>query len=1136
MALQKQPVSINFSQGLNTKADPFQLPVGQFLALNNSVFTTAGRLTKRNGYQNLTPLPSDAGATTLTTLNDNLTATGPNLFALSADTDQWINKGSVQPVSLETQPLIRVSTSQTSPDTAIAPSGLTLLVYMDNSQGYYQITDSVTNQQIVSRIKLPNTGINPRAFVLGNYFIITFVGNVAAAPKLQYIYIPIVNPNNPSPAINFTTEAQMLDFNSGYDGVVFKNAFGNPTALYLAWEGSNGAVNVAFLTTALILSSSSQAATAAADLVSITVDVNLGYIWVTYWDSGTTNISAVPLIAATLIPGSPGIVVAGVVINELTSISVLNTSIFIYYQTTNTYASPYPGGPVSNQPVRSDFISEVFFNIAQVATGPEVVIRSAGIASKPFVGPNNLVYMLIAYGDNQQASSLDNSNQPSYFLMGVSSDFNGTHHGSLYMRLAYSNGGGYARSQVLPNVTELNDQFYIPYLNNDFLATTNSSTPSGTGPNKTTPLPAGTPSNAIYTQTGVNLSIFSINNSGQHSSEIASALHLTGGQLWEYDGVKPVEHSFQVWPENASFSIVGSGGALTNRTYNYVFTYEWTDNAGNLHRSAPSIPMSVIVPTGMAVTFTSTFMSGDKSLTVSSASGLVVGQIITDTTTPTNFAANTYITSIVGSVITISQPTEGDSASSGTAPDTITTLTTCINTLYVPTLRLTSKQPFFAPTNIAVTNPVRIVGYRWSAAQPVYYQFTSLTTPNLNDTTIDFISITDGQADTSILGNTILYTTGSVIENIAAPASIHSALFKSRLFLIDAEDRNLLWFSKQVISNTPVEMSDLLTLYVAPTSGAQGSTGPMTALSAMDDKLIIFKKDAIYYVTGQGPDNTGANNDFTDPIFVSSSVGTSNPNSIVLTPNGLMFQSDKGIWLLDRSLQTSYIGASVESFNSLQVMSAQVIPATTQVRFVLEDNTTLMYDYFYNQWGTHSNISAIFATLYQGQHTYLNSFGQIYQELPGTYVDGSEAVLMSLTTSWINIAGLQGFERFYFANLLGVYKSPFKLAVTLAYNYNPSATQSITVTPDNFTPAWGDEALWGSGGGWGADGGKEANVFSARLFPTTQKCQSFQVNIQEVYDPSFNVPAGEGLTLSGLALIVGMKRGFRTQSAKRSFG
>lgn len=1020
MALQKQPISINFSKGLETKVDPFQVPVGNFLALQNSIFTKAGRLTKRNGFSNIAKLPN-SNQTTLTTLNDNLIATGSNLYSFSQDTNQWLNKGTVQPVQLSTQSLIRSSTSQVSPDITITANGLVCLVYVDNGLAYYQISDSTTGEQIVSRQALPSTATSPRAFIVGPYFVITFLATVAGQPHLQFISIPTATPGSPSVATDFSTSVG--DLSSGYDGISLNNQ------LYLAWEGSGNTVKIAFLTSSLAISVVTTINSSNSDLMTISADVVSTRIFISYWDSGSMNgysaafdYSLNQVMAATQI-------ITSVSISEITSLSN-NRIQSIFYENINSYNS---GASTDPDTARTDFISKLTVTLPVAGTGvgtvsaTSVMLRSVGLASKAFVS-NGVMYMLVAYGYKNNGASGDNSNQPSYFLVDSI--------GNIYARLAYSNGGGYAASQVLPKVKVIGSTFYVPYLITDFLTTVN----------KNTNLPANTQVNSIYTQTGINLAIFSLDNSKQYSSEIAGALHLTGGQLWEYDSVKPVEHGFQVWPENIAATTSASGGLITANTYYYQFTYEWTDNQGQLHRSAPSIPIKVV-----------------------------------------------------------------------------TTGSTSTNTLYVPTDRLTYK---IAP------NPIRIVGYRWSVAQQTYYQFTSITSPYINDTTVDYITITDTLADSSILGTTLLYTTGGVVENIAAPASIASALFNNRLFLIDAEDRNLLWFSKQVIEAVPVEMSDLLTIFVAPTSGAQGSTGPMTALGAMDDKLIIFKKDAIYYINGSGPDNTGANSTFSDPVFITSSVGSANPSSIILMPNGIMFQSDKGIWLLGRDLSTNYIGAPVEQYNDNVVRSAQVIPGTNQVRFILDNNVTLMYDYFFSQWATHTNVLAISATLYQSEHTYLNSLGMVYQETSNMYLDGSSPVLMSLTTSWINIAGLQGYERFYFGFLLGTYFTPFKLDVYLAYNYNSSARQKIEVLPKDYAAVWGGEAQWGSGGPWGGS----TNVFRSRFFPEQGKCESFQVSIQEVYDPSLGQAAGQGLTLSGMNLIIGMKKGYRTSSAKNSFG
>lgn len=445
-------------------------------------------------------------------------------------------------------------------------------------------------------------------------------------------------------------------------------------------------------------------------------------------------------------------------------------------------------------------------------------------------------------------------------------------------------------------------------------------------------------------------------------------------------------------------------------------------------------------------------------------------------------------------------------------------------TLNIPTLRLTAKT--------GVNNPVRIVIYRWSVAQQTFYQITSITAPLLNDTTVDSVSYVDTLADSSILGNVILYTTGGVLENIGPPSFSSIALYKSRLMGLDSEDSNLIWYSKQVIEATPVEMTDLQTIYVAPTTSAQGNTGPNKCISAMDDKFIIFKPNAIYYLTGNGPDITGANNDFSDPTFITSTVGCSNQNSIVFIPQGLMFQSDKGIWLLGRDLSTNYIGYPVEKFNSTTVLAAVNVPGTNQVRFTMSNGTTLMYDYFFNQWGTFTNIPAISSTLFESKHTYLDAFGRVFQETPGLYLDGTSPVQMQFTTGWLNLTGLQGFQRAYFFYLLGTYISPHKLIVSVAYDYQESPQQTSVILPDNFNPPYGGDSVYGGGSPYGDNSAIE----QWRIFNQIGKCEAMQISVQEVFDPTFGTAAGAGLTLSGINFVYGAKKTYTTIKAARSVG
>lgn len=990
MALQKQNFHLDFAQGIDTKTDPWQLPPTRMLMRSNSVFDKGKQLKKRYGYEQLTTL-SDTTARNLATYQGNLVALGTSLQLYSNDSNQWLNQGAFQPMTISGMSIVRSSSSQSATDVAVAPNGLGLVVFLDtsNSTYFYQIFDSVTGGQTVSKTALPSTATGARAHVLGANFIITFFATVSATPRLQYIAIPIGNPTAPASAVNISSQVSANP--TGYDAYVYG------TQLYVAWNGSDGggAVRITYLDAQLNQHGTIVITGKTADLVSITVDSTSAtpVVWLSYWDTSDGNgysASFSQFLSASLASTK----ILNTVSNLLTLTSAAaGGSVTVFYQTQNNY---------SYASVRSDYVSKVSCTNAGAVSAISVVLRSVGLASKAFyVSSIGKICVGLSYGGTYQ---------PTYFFSDSS--------GNIVARLAYSNGGGYVATQVLSQVNLSGTQIQFGYLFKDQLVPVNKELVGSVG--------------GIYSTTGVNLGFIDFAGKAARS-ELGGSLNLSGGFLWMYDALKPVENNFHVWPEDLKVTTSALGGSITAQTYNYVATYEWTDGQGFLHRSAPSIAFSIV-----------------------------------------------------------------------------TTGATSTNTINVPTLRLTAK---------AAPNNVRLVIYRWSTSQQVFYQITSITSPQLNDPTTDSIAYTDTVADSSILGNVILYTTGGVVENIGPPASDILCIFKGRLFLVDAEDPNLLWYSKQVIEDVPVEMSDLFTLFVSPTIGAQGNTGPITALAAMDDKLIVFKQNAIYFISGNGPDNTGSNNDFSEPSFITSTVGCTDSDSIVFMPNGIMFQSDKGIWLLSRNLSTSYIGAEAEAYNSALVLSSLNVSGTNQLRFTLDSGVTLVYDYFYGQWGTFNNIPALSSVLFQNLHTYINSFGQVFQEKIGSYIDGSNPVLQSLQTAWINLAGVQGYMRFYYFYLLGQYLSPHKIQIQIAYDYNPSPSQTEIITPTNFNNVYGVDPFYGSTSVYGGN----SQVEWWRIFPEIKKCTAFQLTLTEIFDSSLGAAPGAGFTLSGLNLIIGGK-------------
>lgn len=1193
--LQKQATPLNFIRGIDTKTDKKQVEFGKFLDLQNSIFDVEGQLTKRNGFEMLKPLPvTDSTFLTtfngnLTAIGNELYAysEGTNTWSNKGSTQplDLHTLSLVKGATAQSQADIArapnglvcvVYTDQVPSMGGLVPTPK------------YAVLDSSTGQNIVPPTNLavsPAVGLaSPKVFLLGNYFLVVFSASVTGSPRLQYIAISIADPTIVSAPVNLSTTYEPND-RVAWDGVVANNN------LYIVYNGSDpgGAIRYTGLNSTLIQQTTVVIPGHLASTVTVCADTStpIPTMYAAFHDNTATtgsgwafgfNPQLQQVMAPQQIIGTDQYTLANL------ASAVTNNMLHIYYEVLNTYNFPEfnltdyvervsidltstaslinqsitytsvdpgaigsqitieltnPGAPSSPLSIsvidraievslatngssvitttRAQLVAALQANSSVTAlisiagsgatlvtaVGPlnlemdlspqSVVVRSVGLASKLFVW-GGMIHFLSAYQSAYQSS---------YFL--INED------GEVVSKLAYSNGQGYSHTGI-PSAVVDGDDIYIPYIYKTRIQPVNKNVFS----------PELQSSPGIYSQTGVNLATFTFGVHDVVPVEIGNDLNLTGGFVWSYDGVEPVEAGFHLFPDDVWGDTGGDYGAMAPQKYFYVAVYEWGDNQGNIFRSAPSIPVEVDLSNYVqTVTFDAEFTSFDTVLEVSDTTNLYVGQILTDTTTPGNFAAGTYIVSIntADSEITINTPTLGSSA--GSPGDSIETETALDVQLYVPTLRLTYK----------IDNPVRITIYRWSEAQQTYYMVTSITDPTLNNTNVDEVVFTDKQADSSILGNSILYTTGGVVENIAAPASPIMTVLKNRLFILNAENRNEWWYSKPILPGEPVEMSDLFTVFVNPTLTGQGSTGVCTAGAGMDDKIIFFKRNAIYYMTGNGPDAVGNNNDYSEPVAVNSTVGCTNQRSIVFIPQGLMFQSDKGIWLLGRDLSTKYIGAPVEGYNNETVLSAINIPGTNQVRFTMSGGKTLMYDYYYDQWGTFTNIPALASTLYQDLHTFVNSRGELFQETPGKYVDGSAPVLMSFTTNWVKLTGLQGYQRFYYFYMLGTYLSQHRLSMEIAYDYNNTPLQQEIITPDNVSSNWGDEALWGSSETWGGSD----NVEQWRIHAIKQTCQAFKIHCRELINTDDISPNNKaGLTVSGLNMIIGVKKSRPNIPAKHS--
>ena len=103
-------------------------------------------------------------------------------------------------------------------------------------------------------------------------------------------------------------------------------------------------------------------------------------------------------------------------------------------------------------------------------------------------------------------------------------------------------------------------------------------------------------------QAGFSASIVTVSHQPRRSLPMVEHnenLLIGGGFMKIYDGYSVNENGFLRQPEFSKTTITADGatsgvtGRIETGTYNYVAIYEYIDAAGNIHRSAPSLPQEI---------------------------------------------------------------------------------------------------------------------------------------------------------------------------------------------------------------------------------------------------------------------------------------------------------------------------------------------------------------------------------------------------------------------------------------------------------------------------------------------------------------------------------------------------------------
>ena len=412
---------------------------------------------------------------------------------------------------------------------------------------------------------------------------------------------------------------------------------------------------------------------------------------------------------------------------------------------------------------------------------------------------------------------------------------------------------------------------------------------------------------------------------------------------------------------------------------------------------------------------------------------------------------------------------------------------------------------------------MKIAVYRTLASGKVFYRVAEVS--NSSNYEVVYNDIT---ADGGIENNQTWYYPGDVLENEPPDPCDGFIIFKNRLASVSKDRENYLQYTKE--KDFTLEPGHNEFLRIAVEDNNYTSNEKLQTCGILDDKLILFKESSCYYIVGDGPNNSGEQDNFTRPNLIDATVGCSNFRSMVIIPDGLMFQSDKGIWLITRSMDAVYIGGPVEDYNSLLVTSAVINETRNIVKMTTQTGVMLVYDYYHKQWSVFDNYEAEDAVYWNGAITHCKSDGVVRVE-NGRYDDDGDFVSQGIITGWLKIKSLQGFMRIKRLLILGTYKSSHQMLVKVATDYQDFYWEEHTLTPlaaSNYNittkPSLTDYY-----------NGTIDGVYQWRIGMAKQKCQAVKFSIEDVESGS----PGESYRLTDLGILVGFKPGtFKTQKEK----
>lgn len=403
-----------------------------------------------------------------------------------------------------------------------------------------------------------------------------------------------------------------------------------------------------------------------------------------------------------------------------------------------------------------------------------------------------------------------------------------------------------------------------------------------------------------------------------------------------------------------------------------------------------------------------------------------------------------------------------------------------------------------------------------------------------------------------------VYTTGGILASMPWPSIKDAVVASRRFWLISKQFPGSVFYSKLFEENVAPELASELIIPL-------GEERDLLCIGTLDDKAIVFEKNDIHVIYGDGPDNRGKGRDFAVEYITTGAIGCEDPKSVIETPVGLMFYNRaRGFFILDRDRQLRYVGAGVKNLSKgITIKAATVDPRESEVRFLVEagtltpipgheygpaqdapdvdrpptpvftntlpEDSCLSFNYESGIWALYKNYAGLASTLHQGRYTQVGLDASdnwtVWKESPLTWRDPTGTNRTLMRSHWIELGQqVQDYERLWRITLLGRYLSSLKdlggqvyeagdIIVRLYYDYEALPTQEVRFYMQDFGYSPFNSPL------------KRTERLQCVITPNRGRCQDVKIEIEEINSED----RGEGLTYA-------LGRGFEIVSADFKLG